>query len=90
MEVFALSYILFCRVYLFSLRNLRFSNERQKGVNLDGVGLGGKLGGVAGRGTIVGICRMRKEYFQGKKNTQEKRIRLALNQPWSLSNCTVY
>lgn len=37
MEVFALSYILFCHVYLLSLRNLRFSGERQNGVNLDGV-----------------------------------------------------
>lgn len=79
MEVFALSYILFCRVYLLSLRNLRFSNERQKGVNLDGVGIGGNLGGIVGRGTIVGICCIRKEYFQGKKNTQEKRVRLSLN-----------
>lgn len=46
--VFVLFYILFCHVWLFSIRSLFFSSERQKGHGSrgEGRGSGEELGGV--------------------------------------------
>lgn len=58
---------LFRRVWLLSFRRLLFFNERQKGVNLEGMGAGEKQEGTEGEETVNRIYCMRKDFFN-KKN----------------------
>ena len=67
MIVFASSYyILFCQVWLLSLRSLFFVNE-DRGSGSGGERAGEELGGVVGEEIIIGIYCMRKNVFNKRK-----------------------
>jgi hypothetical protein len=65
--------ILFCCILLLSLRNLFFSNERQKkGVYLKGIGDEKELEGVERGQTISRIYCVRKESVFNKREKKEE------------------
>ena len=74
MVVFTLSHhVLFCCVLFLSLRNLFFSNERQKkGVYLKGIGDEKELEGVERGQTISRIYCVRKESVFNKREKKEE------------------